>query len=221
VSLLQNHDQVGNRAFGERIAELVPPRPLRAGMAVMLLAPAVPLLFMGEEYGELNRFTFFCDFGPKLARAVTEGRRREFARFPAFNDPEAQRRIPDPSLPDTYRGSKLDWRRLDIPDHAAWLEYYRGLLRLRREHIMPRLAGMGAGNSRVELLGEQAAAIEWRMSDGCTLQLLANLGPDAVHLARVPRWPVLFASDADIVPTLEIGTLPPWSAVWYLENKNE
>jgi maltooligosyltrehalose trehalohydrolase len=222
VSLLQNHDQVGNRAFGERIAELVEPRPLRAAMAVMLLAPSTPLLFMGEEYGELTRFTFFCDFGPELSQAVTDGRRSEFAaKFPAFADPEAQKKIPDPSHPDTFRNSKLDWSRLEQPEHQAWLEYYSALLHLRAERLFPRFHGLEGGNSTVRLLGERGVAITWRLGDGSHPTLLANLGNAAVADVMVPAAPLLFASEDDIVPSLTTGTLPPWSVAWYLENNNE
>ena len=105
VSFLQNHDQVGNRAMGERIVELGEERAIRAAMSVMLLSPEPPLLFMGEEFGAQTPFLFFCDFGPELAAAVTEGRRSEFARFERFSDPSAREKIPDPS---------------DIGEHSLW-----------------------------------------------------------------------------------------------------
>src|SRR5207302_10354828 len=97
VSFLQNHDQIGNRAFGERIATIAEPRALRAAMAILLLSPQPPLLFMGEEMGARTPFQFFCDFGPDLAKAVTEGRRNEFAGFARFSDPTVRERIPDPN----------------------------------------------------------------------------------------------------------------------------
>ncbi len=96
VDFLQNHDQIGNRAFGERISALAPRAAVRAATAALLLAPAIPLLFMGEEWDASTPFLFFSDFGADLARAVTEGRRKEFAAWPAFADPATRERIPDP-----------------------------------------------------------------------------------------------------------------------------
>ena len=109
VPFLQNHDQVGNRAFGERLCSLASEQALRAATTVLLLAPAPPLLFMGEEFGAATPFLFFCDFGPQLAAAVTAGRRREFARFARFSDAQAQAQIPDPNDVHTFESSKLDW----------------------------------------------------------------------------------------------------------------
>lgn len=222
VLFLQNHDQVGNRAFGERITELVGPRPLRAAMAVMLLAPHTPLLFMGEEYGEKTRFTFFCDWPPEQAQLVREGRRKEFAaKFPEFNDPEAQKRIPDPTHPDTFLKCKLDWSSLERSGHQAWLAYYQNLLLLRKERLMPHLSDLQGNNTRVRHLDARSAAIEWKLGDGRKLTLLANLGMVPVLGVKQPATPLLFASEDDVAPSLNAGTLPPWSVAWYLENSND
>ena len=97
VSFIQNHDQIGNRAFGERLNSLAPPEAIRALAGVYLLAPQIPMLFMGEEWGATQPFLFFCDFDGKLAEAVRKGRREEFSRFPEFADPERVAKIPDPS----------------------------------------------------------------------------------------------------------------------------
>src|SRR5690606_14174365 len=109
VNFLQNHDQIGNRAFGERLASLVEPEPLRALTAVTLLAPSVPLLFMGEEWAARDPFYFFCDFSGDLADAIRNGRRREFEHFPDFRDSATRERIPDPGAPETFHQSRLDW----------------------------------------------------------------------------------------------------------------
>jgi malto-oligosyltrehalose trehalohydrolase len=132
VSFVQTHDQVGNRAFGERISALASEETLRPAIAAWLLAPAVPLLFMGEEFAAATPFLFFCDFGPELAQAVTEGRRREFARFARFGDPAAQAKIPDPNAAATFAASRLDWASLARAPHERFLALYRELLALRR-----------------------------------------------------------------------------------------
>ncbi len=109
VGFLQNHDMVGNRAFGDRIQSFSDERLLDAAYACLLLTPQVPMLFMGEEFAASTPFLFFCDFGPELARAVAQGRRREFKRFAAFADDAAAAAIPDPGSPQTFEASKLRW----------------------------------------------------------------------------------------------------------------
>jgi maltooligosyltrehalose trehalohydrolase len=128
VVCIQNHDQVGNRAAGERLSTLVPPAALRLGAAVLLLSPYVPLLFMGEEYGETNPFLYFVSHGdPELVQAVRDGRRREFAAF------GWEGAVPDPQSEDTFARSRLDWSRRSAGQHAALQALYTDLLRLRQE----------------------------------------------------------------------------------------
>ncbi|MGA7983461.1 MAG: malto-oligosyltrehalose trehalohydrolase, partial [Chromatiaceae bacterium] len=154
VNLLQNHDQVGNRALGERIDRLTSREALRAVTAILLLAPSPPLLFMGQEFLAPDPFLFFCDFGDDLAQAVTQGRRREFARFERFSNPEAQQAIPDPNDPATFERSRLDWGNLDKEPHRGWLALHRELLALRQREIIPRLAQLRGGEASYETLGE-------------------------------------------------------------------
>src|SRR5207248_5487922 len=137
VSFLQNHDQVGNRALGERIHMLAPQERVCAALAILLLAPSPPLIFMGEEFAAATPFLFFCDFEPKLAAAVTQGRREEFRSFAAFADADAAEQIPDPSAASTFTRSKLDWRSLGALPHNHWLSLYRELLHLRQHAIVP------------------------------------------------------------------------------------
>jgi maltooligosyltrehalose trehalohydrolase len=113
ISFIQNHDQIGNRAFGKRLNALASPEAIRALASVYLLAPQIPMLFMGEEWGAKQPFLFFCDFSGELAEAVRKGRREEFARFPEFADPERVAKIPDPCARSTYLASKLDWSAVD------------------------------------------------------------------------------------------------------------
>src|ERR1700723_3249814 len=134
VSFLQNHDQIGNRAFGERITTIADPPAVRAAMAILLLAPSRPLPFMGEEFGAKTPFLFFCDFEKGLAPAVAAGRRNEFARFARFSDPDSRAGIPDPNVASTFEASRLDWGDLTEPRHREWLRFYRQLLKLRWQH---------------------------------------------------------------------------------------
>jgi malto-oligosyltrehalose trehalohydrolase len=211
VAFLQNHDQIGNRAFGERLATLVPPRVMRCLTAVLLLAPQPPLLFMGQEFGASTPFQFFCDFGPDLARAVRDGRREEFARFARFSDPAVREQIPDPNDPATFRRSHLDWSELDDPQHAAWLEYHRELLAIRRREIVPLLPAIAGGAARARMLAEAAFCVEWVCTDGARLTLLTNLGASGMRLDELPAGRLLHA-----VPEETGAVLAGWSVRWYL-----
>ncbi|GGC25836.1 malto-oligosyltrehalose trehalohydrolase [Novosphingobium marinum] len=186
VSFLQNHDQIGNRAFGERLTLLTGNERLRAATALLLLAPQIPLIFMGDETGSRSPFLFFTDFHDELAEAVRNGRRREFARFAAFSDPAAREKIPDPNATRTFADSVA----APGPDAGDWLEPYRDLLRLRFEHVVPRLAG--ACGEGAEVLGDKAVAARWRMDDGAVLSIALNLGDEPVQFPE-PVGETVFA----------------------------
>jgi len=181
VSFLQTHDQVGNRAFGERLHALATDgRLLRAAYACVLLSPHVPMLFMGEEYAASTPFQYFCDFHDQLADAVREGRRDEFGSFPAFRDEAARARIPDPNAPSTFENSRLRWDERRRPPHKAWLEFVASLLHLRREQLVPHLAGQRHGG-RYRLEGA-ALHVEWTLAEGARWHLQANFGRAATEL---------------------------------------
>ncbi|MBB3911767.1 malto-oligosyltrehalose trehalohydrolase [Sphingomonas desiccabilis] len=169
VSFLQNHDQVGNRAMGERLTRLADPDKLRAATALLLLGPQIPLLFMGDSEGSEAPFLFFTDFHDELADAVREGRRKEFAKFAAFADPAARERIPDPNARSTFDQSRPE----PGPDAAEWRALYRELLALRHTHIVPRLKGTTSLGAHA--IGEAAVVARWRMGDGATLTIALNL----------------------------------------------
>ena len=216
VGFLQNHDQTGNRAFGERITELAPAPAVRAALSVILLAPAPPLLFMGQEWGTRRRFPFFCDLGDDLAEAVTEGRRREFTRFSAFRDPEQRARIPDPMAGETYRSAVLAPEEPADPAAATWLDLHRELLAIRRQEVIPRLAGIPAGPARAAALTPRAVTAEWRLGDGARLVLHANLGPETLENVILPNGRTLHALPVEAASVVATGRLPAWAAVWTL-----
>ncbi|HXV10336.1 MAG TPA: malto-oligosyltrehalose trehalohydrolase [Burkholderiales bacterium] len=219
VSFLQTHDQVGNRAFGERLSTLAEEAPLRAATVVWLLAPAPPLLFMGEEFGATTPFLFFCDFGPELAAAVTAGRRREFSRFARFSDPAAQAAIPDPNAPDTFARSGLDWTCTGREPHARWLKLYRELLALRREKIAPRLRGMGGNAGRFDVLSEGALTASWHLGNGSRLSLYLNLSTTPAPVRERPQGTLLRCEPSGSAGALASGQLPPFTAACFLAEK--
>jgi maltooligosyltrehalose trehalohydrolase len=184
VSFLQNHDQIGNRALGERLTLLTDDERLRAATLLLLLSPQIPLFFMGDGSGSRSPFLFFTDFHDELADAVREGRRGEFAKFAAFADPEKRVSIPDPNAAATYEKS----RPADGQHAASWAALYRDLIAVRREHIVPRLKG--ARSDGAEVLAEGAVAAHWLMGDGARLTIVLNLGDTTVE---VPSPPALAA----------------------------
>jgi maltooligosyltrehalose trehalohydrolase len=215
VNFLQTHDQVGNRALGERLSVLARLEALRAAVAVLLLAPSPPLLFMGEEWAAKEPFLFFCDFGPDLAAAVTEGRRKEFARFRRFADPAARERIPDPNDPDTFHRSCLDWAEPERPGHRDWLALYRRLLALRPAEIVPRLRGMEGGQGSYEPVGGTGLMVRWGLGDGSRLVLCANLGEEPLGGFPPGSGAPLYATHDGPLP--EAGVLPAWAVVWFIQ----
>lgn len=200
VAFLQNHDQIGNRALGERLIRLADPAKLRAATALLLLGPQIPLLFMGEEAGSRSPFLFFTDFHDDLAGVVREGRRKEFAKFKAFSDPEVRERIPDPNAAETFAASSPG----PGSDAIEWRRFYRELLALRREHVMPRLKG--ARSMGAEALGDGAVLARWRMADRATLIIALNLGQAAV--AFPPGDAPIFALGVTGAP----GSFAAWLA---------
>ena len=214
VSFLQNHDQVGNRAFGERLIKLCEPEALRTAAAILLLAPSPPLIFMGEESGADTPFLFFCDFGPELAPKVTEGRRSEFARFAQFRSPEAQKQIPDPSSDQTFLKSKLDWNSVVEPQHVSWLDLYRELLALRTREIVPRLGKLAVGCAKCEVLGSTALSVHWPFRNRGGLALLANFSKAEIRIPEVPPGRVLYATRDS---AKRDNVMTPCSATWLLD----
>ncbi len=217
VSFLQNHDQVGNRAFGERITELAPAQKVKAAMEILLLAPQPPLLFMGEEFGALSPFLYFCDFQGDLAAAVTKGRRSEFAPFAKFNAPEVREAIPDPNACETFQKSKLDWNSLQQKTHADWLRLYRELLSLRQSKVVPHLGGTTITRCNTPQ-GCRCVCVDWIFHDEVTLQLNANLGDSPVALSLQNAGTPFYASTPDAAAASEQGSLPPWSVIWTLRS---
>lgn len=223
VDFLQNHDQIGNRAFGERLHQLAPPEAIRAMWEVMLLAPSIPMLFMGEEWQANTPFLFFCDFNPELNKLVTAGRRKEFARFPQFSDPALREQIPDPCAAATFEASRLNWEEHHSPLHQEWLSLCRRLLGLRQREIVPRLSGIRVNEARqncniFKITGLKA---QWQLKDHGTLQLLANLGPEPLTLPgrlfdnmELGRYDLLYQSGATAAKLLKSGQMPAWSVVW-------
>jgi len=217
VNFLQNHDQIGNRAFGERISAIArSPDALRAANAVLLLAPSPPMLFMGEEWQAPQPFPYFCDFEPGLAEKVREGRKREFAHFEKFASPEAVAALPDPTSPETFRSAQLDWSVLQQRRYADILDQTQRLLAIRRKEIMPLIPRIKDGTC-IKLEASGAFAVDWALDDGSILHLLANLTERAVPIVGRVAGRLIFATHPNIRGATKRNQLAPWSVTWLLE----
>mgnify|MGYP000751185672 CR=1 FL=1 len=214
VNFLQNHDQVGNRAFGERLSVLCPPERVHALQTVLLLAPQPPLLFMGEEWFCKRPFRFFCDFHDELADAVRQGRRREFADFPGFQDEAARAAIPDPNAQQTFDESHPDWAALKDPAHAAWRDAVSRLLSLRHRVIVPLIERLD-GAARVERPDDRALRVTWPVQGGGDLVLLFNAADGPAGPVERPAGTLLTATRAGTEAALARGRLPEWTAAWF------
>lgn len=171
---LQNHDQIGNRAFGERLSTQIAPEAYFAASALLLLAPEIPLLFMGQEWAAPQPFLYFTHHNHELGRLVTEGRRNEFAKFSSFSDESQRDRIPDPQSKETFQRSKLDWDLRSAPGHAACLHWYRRLLRIRKFLLSH------ARFHQCHAIDERTLSLEWKSSTGSLLAVIAIEGPAAI-----------------------------------------
>jgi maltooligosyltrehalose trehalohydrolase len=204
VNFLQNHDQIGNRALGDRLERLAETRAIEAALAVTLLSPMPPMLFMGEEWGSKAPFPFFCDFHGDLAEAVRRGRRREYGwAYERYGD-----EVPDPLAPATFQSAVLDWQSINSPAGQERLALVQRLLKLRQREIVPRLANASFGEARAEDNGLLTAS--WIMGDGCKLHLLANPSDAEIKRPTTPGRRPIWGEDAS-------DHLRPWSVVFLLE----
>jgi maltooligosyltrehalose trehalohydrolase len=216
VAFMQNHDQIGNRAFGERINAIASPEAVHAIAATYLLLPQTPMLFMGEEWGSSQPFPFFCDFQGELGDLVRKGRREEFAGFPEFQDPEQRERIPDPQAAETFLSGKLDWPQIQEEAHAEWIDWYTRILKIRRQEIVPLVSGMGGHSGSYEVLGTGAVVVRFWDSDGNRqLTLAANLSDASTEGFPQAIGRTLWQENSEQVGTL----MRPWSVRWSVVEK--
>jgi malto-oligosyltrehalose trehalohydrolase len=201
VNFLQNHDQIGNRPLGERLITQAGESALAAALAITLIAPMPPLLFMGEEWAARQPFPFFCDFPEPLASAVRKGRREEFkAGYAAFGDD-----IPDPLAEETFRAAVLDWDARSSPSGRERLALVSGLLAVRRSEIAPHLSKARFGSAQCD---DGALTADWRLGENRSLILLANLSDRGTEVpARVRRGRPIWGGE----PT---GKIAPWAVFW-------
>jgi malto-oligosyltrehalose trehalohydrolase len=204
ISFIQNHDQIGNRALGDRMITYRPPEPLKAITALYLLSPQIPMLFMGEEWGASKPFPYFCDFNEDLNEKVRKGRREELSRLPGFDCDD----LIDPTAISTFEMAKLDWSELGGPEASEMLEFYRSLLKLRHQRIVPILKNTDGGRASFRQQGA-VTAVEWALKDSATLHLLANLSDEATRFSPPPAAERIFS-----LGSATHDTLSPWAVIF-------
>ncbi|UIJ74289.1 malto-oligosyltrehalose trehalohydrolase [Aurantimonas sp. HBX-1] len=224
VNFIQNHDQIGNRAFGDRLTDLGSRRTVECLQAILLLSPQIPLMFMGEEFGDPDPFCFFTDFHGELGDLVREGRRAEFGKFSAFRDEEARKLIPDPNAETTFRDSRLDWSIKDRPTYRRRLELTRRLLAIRQRVIVPLLSGVGPNSGSWAASDDSRAfVVAWTLKSGQVLHLFANLDdepwaiPEGVAKGDLTCGDLVHAYPKGADIELQGGTLPGPSVVFRLD----
>jgi malto-oligosyltrehalose trehalohydrolase len=217
IDFLQNHDQIGNRNDGKRLAALIDDAPLRALTAMTVLSPAIPMFFMGEEWASERPFYYFCDFKDDLAAAVREGRCKEFERqneeMGVFTPPT------DHIAVDTFARSKLDWDERRRARQRAHMIFVCRLLMIRHAAIVPALKGMPPGPAAFKVAEDRALLVRWRLAGRRTLTLAANLSNRTIEGLN---WDVqgkeLIALNATTTGN-RLCTISPWDVHVYLEQE--
>ena len=173
VVCISNHDQVGNRAFGDRLHAIISPEAYRAASALCLLVPYTPMLFMGQEWACSSPFCYFTDHEPVLGGNIAKGRRKEFEQFSAFRDPEKRERIPDPQAEQTFQSSKLSWDEVAAGPHQTVLRLYQDCIRFRQAKLKDRRRGVW----QAELVSDQTLSLRYSPPENAEVLILIQLVP--------------------------------------------
>lgn len=216
VAFLQNHDLIGNRPISQRITDLCSEEAARAATAIILLSPSPPMLFMGQEWACSRPFNFFVDFPGSLAKKVTVGRRKDFARFPEHFSAKLLKKMAPPNDPDTFQNCILSWHEIHSTPHQEWLDYHKKLLTIRHREITPRLIDMPGGQASYRLLSDRTIEVQWTMRDRSTLIMTANLDDQQTTVDTSPQGTLLFCTSDEMTKKLSRGQLDAWSVSFYL-----
>jgi len=208
ISFIQNHDQIGNRALGDRMQTYAPEAALKAITAIYLLAPQIPMLFMGEEWGSRDPFRYFCDFNEDLNQKVRDGRREELSRLPGFDGEN----VPDPTAKETFIASKLDWSKAGDDKATELLSFYKTLLDLRKRHIVPLLTKIVPDTTRYDVR-DGIVTVDWGMEDGATLRLIANLS----ETNGKTETDATTGGELFSLGTISAKAISPWAVHWTLQ----
>ncbi|CAN7692933.1 alpha-amylase family glycosyl hydrolase [Rhizobium sp. LjRoot30] len=202
IHFLQNHDQVGNRALGDRLASRIDDRLYRALVCILLMSPQIPLLFMGDDYKEINSFHYFSDYEGELAEIIRANRSQEAENFGGYPAGSSKEDIPDPNTPSTFQMSKLRWDHAEASEGTSWSNWIREILAVRQTKIVPLLAEAGGYAGTIVPSPAETVFVDWQLGQ-TTLQLRANLS--AIPCSFEPCGDLVFTSDSD-PRSLDLGS---------------
>jgi malto-oligosyltrehalose trehalohydrolase len=216
ISFIQTHDLVGNRIFGDRITSAAAAVRVKAIAAIYLLLPQIPMLFMGEEWAASAPFPFFCDYHGPLADEVRKGRCDQLSRQDPAPSEEEMQRAPDPQAESTLRSAQLHWDELQSEPHAGWLRWYRKLLQVRRDSVVPLLPGIHGRCGSYEVLGPGALKATWDLAGAAKLHLAANLCDEETRGFGPACGDVIWTEGSE-----QDGVLGGWSVQWSVERSEQ
>ena len=212
IAFIQTHDLVGNRIFGDRLSGLISREALRAVASIVLLLPQIPMIFAGEEWGATTPFPFFCDYHGSLADAVRQGRYEQLSKQDPKPSEEEMRRAPDPQAESTLRMAQLRWDESRQGEHAELLDWYRRVIAVRRERVVPLLRGLVCSCGHAEVFGPGALAVRWTLADDRKLHLAANLCGTETR-----GFPAMRGEEFWLEGSAQSDALGPWSVRWSVE----
>ena len=213
ISFLQTHDLVGNDLVGQRIYSKASLRAVRSLSAIYLLAPQIPMLFMGDEWGASTPFPFFCDFRDAVAQETRKGR-LQFLQNNLGVEAKTLEHVPDPLAFATFRSAHLDWNELQRGEHAEWLSWYRSILGVRHKEIVPLLSGVSGRCGEYHVLGPASFIATWTLAGGVRLTLQANLCDQSETSIPDTAGKVIWEEGTKASP----GELGPWTVRWVLNS---
>lgn len=218
INFIQNHDQIGNRAFGERLSSVVSIDKYKTAACLYLLCPSIPMLYMGEEWASEEPFLFFCDFGEDLADSVREGRRKEFAKFPQFRDPKIRETIPDPLSPETFNKSILKWQKEKSNNQQECLQFYKNLLNARKKYIIPLMSLLKPACTEYTVINDYTFVVKWfNDQKNQVLTLIANMGDEKTIIEKTLPGTVIAQSTESVIESIQReGILHGYSVCWFL-----
>lgn len=230
INFLQNHDQIGNRFYPQRISQIVSADVLRAAVCIHILSPSIPLVFMGEEFACEQPFYYFCDFEEELANCVKEGRLKEFSSFLEPAGRNVLTRIPDATSEEVFLDSKINWDKPLAASQKEILDYYKNMLDVRKKIIVPLIQELDFSRTEFRIINDSVFFVKWTTGNDKCLKLIANLSNQEYccdsnieqHLALAQNDNSVLIAES-VVNGFQKGQeiIKNWGVYWFLDENNQ